>query len=227
MLVLYGRNYVKEMSKREGFLIVTSSWIIFSLIGSIPFMISGSIPSFTNAFFETISGFTGCGASILNNIEELPHGILFWRSITQWIGGLGMVVFTIALLPLLKVTGAVTLYNTESPGLTKEKMTPDVTGTARRLWGIYITLTLILIGLLLLGPMNLFEAVCHSFTAMGTGGYSTKQASIAAFNSPYTEYILTLFCFIAGINFSLLYVLFHGRFNKIFKDEEFRWYFYF
>ncbi|MGL5691847.1 MAG: potassium transporter TrkG, partial [Bacteroidales bacterium] len=116
ILVLYGRNYVKEMSKREGFLIVTSSWIIFSLIGSIPFMISGSIPSFTNAFFETISGFTGCGASILNNIEELPHGILFWRSITQWIGGLGMVVFTIALLPLLKVTGAVTLYNTESPG---------------------------------------------------------------------------------------------------------------
>ncbi|MGL4805450.1 MAG: potassium transporter TrkG, partial [Bacteroidales bacterium] len=104
ILVLYGRNYVKEMSKREGFLIVTSSWIIFSLIGSIPFMISGSIPSFTNAFFETISGFTGCGASILNNIEELPHGILFWRSITQWIGGLGMVVFTIALLPLLKVT---------------------------------------------------------------------------------------------------------------------------
>lgn len=226
-LVSYGKNYVKEMSKREGFLIVTSSWVIFSLIGSIPFMLSGSIPSFTNAFFETISGFTGCGASILNNIEELPHGILFWRSITQWIGGLGMVVFTIALLPLLKVTGAVTLYNTESSGLTKEKMTPDVTGTARRLWGIYITLTLILIGLLLLGPMNLFESICHSFTAMGTGGYSTKQASIAAFNSPYTEYILTIFCFIAGINFSLLYVLFHGRINKIFKDEEFRWYFYF
>lgn len=227
IMMLFGRKHTKELSKKEGFLIVSSSWLLFSLIGSVPFMISGSIPGFTNAFFETISGFTGTGASILNNIEELPHGILFWRSITQWIGGMGMVVFTIALLPLLKVTGAVTLYNTEAPGLTKDKMTPNITGTARRLWGMYITLTLILTGLLLLGPMNLFEAICHSFTAMGTGGYSTKQASIAAFNSPYTEYMLTLFCFIAGINFSLLYVLYHGKMKKMFKDEELRWYFIF
>ncbi len=227
VLLYGGKNYNNDMRKREGFLIVSLTWILFSLFGSLPFLISGSIPVFTNAFFESISGFTGCGASILNDIESLPHGILFWRSITQWIGGMGMVVFTIALLPLLKVRGAVTLYNTEAPGLTKEKMTPNITNTARKLWLMYVSLTVILVGLLLLGPMNLFDAICHSFTAMGTGGYSTKQASIAAFNSRYIEYILTLFCFIAGINFSLLYVICKGKIKRIYYDEEFRWYFYF
>ncbi len=222
-----GRNYDSDLRKREGFLIVSLTWIIFSTFGTLPFILSGSITNFVDAFFESISGFTGCGASILNDIESLPHGVLFWRSITQWIGGMGMVVFTIAILPLLKVRGAVTLYNTEAPGLTKEKMTPNIAGTARKLWLIYVSLTGVLAGLLLLGPMNLFDAVCHSFTAMGTGGYSTKQASIAYFNSAYVEYIITLFCFIAGINFSLLYVLCKGKFNRLYKDEEFRWYLYF
>ncbi len=227
LLRFTGRNYDNDLRKREGFIIVTLTWIIFSTFGSLPFILSGSITNFTDAFFESISGFTGCGASILNDIESLPHGILFWRSITQWIGGMGMIVFTIALLPLLKVRGAVTLYNTEAPGLTKEKMTPNIAGTARKLWLIYVSLTCILAGLLFLGPMNLFDAVCHSFTAMGTGGYSTKQASIAFFNSPYVEYIITVFCFIAGINFSLLYVLCKGKLGRLYKDEEFRWYLYF
>lgn len=224
MLITFGRGYQRDVGKREGFLIVSLSWLIFSFVGTIPFIVSGSIPQFTNAFFETISGFTGTGASILNNIEELPHGILFWRSITQWMGGMGMVVFTIALIPLLNLTGGCVLYNTESPGLTKDKLTPQITDTARRLWLMYLSLTIIQVVLLLFGPMNLFEAVCHSFTAMGTGGYSTKQASIAAFNSPYTEYILTLFCFIAGINFSLLFLMLFGRFRKAIFNDEFKWY---
>lgn len=227
LLMFAGRKYSSDLGKREGFLIVSLAWVIFSIFGSFPFLLSNSITNFSDAFFESISGFTGCGASILNDIESLPKGILFWRSITQWIGGMGMVVFTIAILPLLKVKGAVTLYNTEAPGLTKEKMTPNIKGTARKLWLMYVTLTCILVGLLLLGPMDLFDAVCHSFTAMGTGGYSTKQASIAFFNSPYTEYILTAFCFIAGINFSLLYVLCKGKFKGLYKDEEFRWYLFF
>ncbi|MGL4411302.1 MAG: TrkH family potassium uptake protein [Bacteroidales bacterium] len=225
ILIFAGRGYSQDIGKREGFLIVTLTWILYSLVGTIPFVLSGSIPSFTNAFFETISGFTGTGASILNNIEELPHGILFWRSITQWMGGMGMVVFTIALIPLLNLTGGCVLYNTESPGLTKDKMTPQVTDTARRLWFMYLALTIIQVLLLLLGPMNLFEAICHSFTAMGTGGYSTKQSSIAAFNSPYTEYILTIFCFIAGINFSLLFLILFGKVKKAIFNDEFKWYF--
>ncbi|MGL4994181.1 MAG: TrkH family potassium uptake protein [Bacteroidales bacterium] len=225
MLIFAGRGYKQDIGKREGFLIVTLTWILYSLVGTLPFMLSGSIPNFTNALFETISGFTGTGASILNNIEELPHGILFWRSVTQWMGGMGMVVFTIALIPLLNLTGGCVLYNTESPGLTKDKMTPQVSHTARRLWFMYLSLTIIQVLLLLLGPMNLFEAICHSFTAMGTGGYSTKQASIAAFNSPYTEYILTIFCFIAGINFSLLFLILFGKVRKAIFNDEFKWYF--
>jgi len=212
----------KTISKREGYIIVSIVWIVFSLFGALPFIISGHIPSFTNAFFETISGFTTTGASILNDIEALPHGLLFWRSMTQWLGGMGIIVLSLAILPIFGI-GGMQLFVAEVPGPTPDKFHPRVKETAKRLWGIYLIFTLLETILLLFGDMNLFEAVCHSFTTMATGGYSTKQASIAAY-SPYVQYIITLFMFLAGTNFALSYYGFHLQFNKIFKNEEFRFY---
>jgi trk system potassium uptake protein TrkH len=212
----------KTISKREGYIIVSIVWIVFSLFGALPFIISGHISSFTDAFFETISGFTTTGASILNDIEALPHGLLFWRSMTQWLGGMGIIVLSLAILPIFGI-GGMQLFVAEVPGPTPDKFHPRVKETAKRLWGIYLIFTLLETILLLFGDMNLFEAVCHSFTTMATGGYSTKQASIAAY-SPYVQYIITLFMFLAGTNFALSYYGFHLQFGKIFKNEEFRFY---
>jgi trk system potassium uptake protein TrkH len=212
----------KTISKREGYIIVSIVWIVFSLFGALPFIISGHISSFTDAFFETISGFTTTGASILNDIEALPHGLLFWRSMTQWLGGMGIIVLSLAILPIFGI-GGMQLFVAEVPGPTPDKFHPRVKETAKRLWGIYLIFTLLETILLLFGDMNLFDAVCHSFTTMATGGYSTKQASIAAY-SPYVQYIITLFMFLAGTNFALSYYGFHLQFDKIFKNEEFRFY---
>jgi trk system potassium uptake protein TrkH len=212
-----------NMGKREGFLIVTLSWIIFSIFGSLPFVISGEIPSYTDAFFETISGFTTTGASILTDIESLPHGLLFWRSMTQWLGGMGIIVLSIAILPFLKL-GNMQLFVAEVPGPAPDKLRPKIKDTAKRLWAIYIIFTAAETILLWAGEMDLFDAVCHSFTTMATGGYSTKNASIAAFSSPYTHYVITAFMIIAGTNFTLAYFGFHGKFKKIVSNEEFRFY---
>jgi len=212
----------KTISKREGYIIVSIVWIVFSLFGALPFIISGYIPSFTDAFFETISGFTTTGASILNDIESFPHGLLFWRSMTQWLGGMGIIVLSLAILPIFGI-GGMQLFVAEVPGPTPDKFHPRVKETAKRLWFIYVIFTISETILLLFGDMNLFDATCHSFTTMATGGYSTKQASIAAF-SPYVQYIITLFMFLAGTNFALSYYGFHFQFNKVFKNEEFRFY---
>lgn len=221
--VFFTRKANNEFGKREGYIIVSSVWIVFSLFGSLPFLLSGAIPNFTNAFFETMSGFTTTGASILNNIEELPHGILFWRSLTQWMGGMGIIVLSLAILPFLGV-GGVQLFSAEVPGLTPDKMHPRVKETAQRLWMIYVGFTVVEVLLLWAGEMNLFDAICHSLTTMATGGYSTKQASIAAFTMPYTHYVITLFMFIAGVNFTLSYFALKFDFKKIIKNEEFKVY---
>ena len=212
----------KTISKREGYIIVSIVWVMFSLFGSLPFVISGHIPSYTNAFFETISGFTTTGASILNDVEALPHGLLFWRSMTQWLGGMGIIVLSLAILPVFGF-GGMQLFIAEVPGPTPDKFHPRVKETAKRLWVIYVIFTLSETLLLTLGEMNLFDAACHSFTTMATGGYSTKQASIAYF-SPYSQYIITLFMFLAGTNFALSYYGMHFQFDKVFKNEEFRFY---
>lgn len=212
----------KTISKREGYILVSIVWVIFSLFGSLPFVISGHIPSYTNAFFETISGFTTTGASILNDVEALPHGLLFWRSMTQWLGGMGIIVLSLAILPVFGF-GGMKLFIAEVPGPTPDKFHPRVKETAKRLWVIYVIFTLSETLLLTLGDMSLFDAVCHSFTTMATGGYSTKQASIAYF-SPYSQYIITLFMFLAGTNFALSYYGMHFQFDKVFKNEEFRFY---
>jgi trk system potassium uptake protein TrkH len=212
----------KTISKREGYIIVSIVWVVFSLFGSLPFVLSGHIPSFTNAFFETISGFTTTGASILNDVEALPHGLLFWRSMTQWLGGMGIIVLSLAVLPIFGI-GGMQLFVAEVPGPTPDKFHPRVKETAKRLWVIYVIFTLSETVLLALGDMSLFDAICHAFTTMATGGYSTQQASIAAF-SPYAQYVITVFMFLAGTNFALSYYALHFQFDKVFKNEEFRFY---
>ncbi|MFP4621013.1 MAG: TrkH family potassium uptake protein [Bacteroidales bacterium] len=215
----------KTITKKEGYIIVSIVWVMFSLFGSLPFVISGEITSYTNAFFETISGFTTTGASILNDVEALPHGLLFWRSMTQWLGGMGIIVLSLAILPIFGI-GGMQLFVAEVPGPTPDKFHPRVKETAKRLWGIYVIFTISEIILLVLGDVHLFDAVCHSFTTMATGGYSTKQASIGHF-SPYVQYIITVFMFVAGTNFALSYYGLHLQLNKIVKNEEFRFYFFF
>lgn len=221
----YFTNWKKaiELNSRDGYVIVTGGWILFSLFGTLPFILTGSIPSFTDAFFETISGFTTTGASILNNIEELSHGVLFWRSLIQWLGGMGIILLTLILLPFLGI-GGMQLFSAEVPSPTPDKLHPHVKDTAKRLWLIYVLFTILETLLLWAGEMKFFDALCHSLTTMATGGYSTKQASIAFWDSAYIHYVITFFMFIAGTNFTLAYLAMHGKFKKVWRDEEFRWY---
>lgn len=213
----------KDIGKREGFIIVALVWVVFSFFGTLPYLISNSIPNFTNAFFETISGFTTTGSSILDDIESLPHGILFWRSISQWLGGMGIIVLSLAILPVFGI-GGMQLFVAEVPGPAPDKISPRIRQTAKTLWVIYLGFTLIETLLLWIGGMNFYDAICHSFTTMATGGFSTKQASIAHWDSPFIQYTVTLFMFLAGTNFTLSYLALKGNFKSALKDEEFRYY---
>ncbi|MFA8449675.1 MAG: TrkH family potassium uptake protein, partial [Bacteroidales bacterium] len=225
LLFFLTRKQAKRViGKREGYLIVGLSWVVASLFGSIPFMISGYIPSFTDAFFETISGFTTTGASVLTDIESVSKGILFWRSMTHWIGGMGIIVLTVAIFPVLGI-GGMQLFAAEMPGPTPDKLHPRITETAKRLWYIYILLTVLEIIFLMLGDMSFFDSVCHSFATVATGGFSTKNDSAAGF-SPYIQYVITVFMFLAGTNFSLHYFALNRQFSKLRNNEEFRVYFY-
>ncbi|MBP1677507.1 MAG: Trk system uptake protein TrkH [Bacteroidetes bacterium] len=221
--VLLGRKASPQIGKREGSVIVTMTWLLFSCVGMMPFVLSGSIPSVTDAFFETMSGFTTTGASVLNNIEELPHSILFWRSTTHWIGGLGIIVISMALLPVFGFSGMY-IFSAEATGPTKDKIHPKISETAKRLLGIYVVLTLSETILLKVAGMSWFDAVCHSFATIATGGFSTRQSSIGAYNSPAIEYIVIFFMIFSGINFSLYYFLFKQKIAKVFHNEEFRVY---
>ena len=218
------RTTRKTINKREGFVVVTFTWVFISLFGTLPFLISGSISSFTDAFFETMSGFTTTGASVLTDIESLPKGILFWRSMTHWIGGMGIIVLSVAILPFLGI-GGMQLYAAEMPGVTKDKLHPQITQTAKRLWGIYVLFTVVETVLLMAGGMDLFDGLCHSFGTMATGGFSTKNASVAGY-SPYIQYIIIVFMVLAGTNFTLHYLALHGKLRDVWKNEEFRKYIY-
>mgnify|MGYP006094267281 CR=1 FL=1 len=212
-----------EIRKRDGYLIVVGGWICMSLFGCLPFILSDSIPSFTDAFFETMSGFTTTGSTILDDIESLPKAILFWRSMTQWIGGMGIIVLTIAILPLLGI-GGMELFVAESPGPTKDKIHPRIKETAKRLWFIYLSLTIVETIILMCCGLNFFDAINHSMTTTSTGGFSTKQASIAAFNNVYVETVIVVFMLLAGTNFTLLYFGLKFKFKKIVRNDEFKWY---
>lgn len=224
LLLTFGSLKKKaDLRKHEGYIIVSLVWVVFSIFGSLPYIFSNAIPAPSDAFFETMSGFTTTGSSILNNIEDLSHGILFWRSLTQWLGGMGIIVLFLAILPKLGIGGR-ELFIAEVPGPSPDKLTPSIKATARKLWGLYIIFTLVETILLYIGGMNFFDAINHSFTTMATGGYSTKQASIAFYDSAFIEYIIILFMFIAGTNFSLSYSAIIGKPIKLFKDEEFKFY---
>lgn len=223
LFILLGRKSGKGFSRRDSIIIVSISWVVVSAFGMLPFYISGYIPDVTNAFFETISGFTSTGSTILDDIEALPHGLQFWRCMTQWIGGLGIVFFTLAVLPIFGV-GGLQLFAAEASGLSNDKVHPRIGVTARWIWSIYSGLTTLIAGLLWLGGMDLFDSICHAFSTAGTGGYSTKQASIAYYNSPFIEYVISIFMAISGINFMLLLLFVNGKFKKFFQDTELKWY---
>lgn len=218
------RNYKKEIRARESFLIVTMGWLFMALTGTLPYLISGAIPNFTDAFFESMSGFTTTGATILNDVEIVPKGILFWRSFTNWIGGMGMIVLAIALFPLMGI-GGMQLFSAESPGPESNKLSPKIGDTAKWIWLIYLGYTLAETILLKWAGMSFFDAINHAMASLATGGFSTKNASLAYWdNKPLVQYIVTFFMFLGGTNFILGYYGIKGRFRKVFRDEEFRVY---
>ena len=218
------RKAGRNVSRKDGYIVVTVIWIIFSLFGSLPYMLSGYIPSFTDAFYETMSGFTTTGSSILSNIESLPNSLLFWRALTHWIGGLGIVFFTVAVFPIFGL-GDMHLFAAESVGPMRAKLHPRISVTARWILTVYIGLTVIATVAFYAAGMGWFDAVCHSMSAVSTGGFSTKQASIAAFGSPLIEYVTILFMFVGGVSLSLQYLfIFKGRVKELFRDTEFRTY---
>jgi len=214
-----------ELKKRDGYVVVTLGWVTMTLVGALPYTLSGYIPDFTDAFFESMSGFTTTGATILGeDIEALPKGLHFWRAMTHWIGGMGIIVLTIAILPLLGI-GGMQLYAAEVPGPTPDKLTPRVKETAKRLWIIYLGLTFLEVIFLMLGNMNFFESLCHAMATLSTGGFSTRQASVGAF-SAYHQYVIIIFMFLAGTNFALTYAAFRGKPIRLWQNEEFRLYTY-
>jgi trk system potassium uptake protein TrkH len=223
VLLRSGQHHTERFTQKEGFFIVAIAWVLFSIFGMLPYLIYGTTHSVADAFFETMSGFTTTGATMLSNIDEQPHGILFWRSLTQWIGGLGIVVFSLALLPLIG-SGGTQMFNAEVTGVSVDKLRPKIQNTSRRLWGIYIVLTLICFGLFRLGSMETFDSVCHALTTISTGGFSTRQASIGYYHSAYIEYVCAAFLFISSLNFSLFYLAGSGRLRQFWRNEEFRWF---
>ncbi len=224
ILTFLGRGADRKFSRRDGYIIVSVSWVVFSLIGMLPYLLSGHISSITDAFFETMSGFTTTGASVLPDIEALPHGLLFWRSMTQWIGGLGIIFFTIAVLPVFGV-GGVQLFAAEATGPRHNKVHPRIEVTAKWIWSIYVGLTVICAVLFSAGGIEWFDSICHAMCTTATGGFSTRNASVGAFNSAYIEYVTILFMFISGINFTLLFnTIFKRKVRKLFNDTEFHWY---
>ena len=218
-----GRRAESRMGEREGYVIVAMVWVVFSAFGLLPYYLSGQVPSFTDAWFESMSGFTTTGATIIPDLEVITHGLLFWRSLTQWIGGMGIIVLSIAILPIFGLNG-MQLYAAEVSGLTYEKVSPRIADTAKMMWSIYIVLTAVEVLVLWLCGMDVFDAVCHSFSTIATGGFSTHNNSLEFYDSPAIHYTVTFFMFISGINFVLLIYLLRGKARYFFHDEELRWY---
>ena len=222
-MVAGGNITERKLKLRYSYFIVSFSWILASLLGALPYMISGCIPDFSEAIFETCSGFTTTGSTILTEVESLPRSILFWRSLTQWLGGMGIVVLFVALLPNFGIRAQI-IAGAETPGPTVTKISSRFSETAQLLYKAYIVLTAALTILLLLGRMSFFDALCHAMTAMATGGFSTHNEGVIFFHSTYIYWVLTVFMFIAGTNFNLFFFVIRGKVKKMFKDDEFRFY---
>ena len=224
VLYLMGRRHPdKKFTRKDNFLVVALVWVVYSVFGMLPYLIYGTVDNVHSAFFEAMSGFTTTGATALNNIDAQPHGILFWRSLTQWLGGLGIVVFSFALIPVYELKNT-NMFSAEVTGLSVDKLRPKIGDTARRLLGIYIFITSLCLLAFWAGGMSLFDSVCHSMTTIATGGFSTHQDSFSFFNSAYLEYVCIFFMLISGINFSLFYYFSIGRRKIFYKNEELKWY---
>ena len=219
----FSKTEDQSLNKREGYLIVALGWLTMVTFGSLPYLFSGEMGSVTNAFFETMSGMTTTGATILTDIETMPKGILFWRSMTQWIGGMGIIVLTVAIFPLLGI-GGIELFSAEAPGPTSDKIHPRIQETAKRLWLIYVSLTAMLMVILKIAGMSFYDAINHALTTMATGGFSTKNASMAAYDTPAIQYPVILFMFLAGTNYTVTYLAIKGKFDKVWKNDEFKFY---
>jgi trk system potassium uptake protein TrkH len=217
------RNQEKVIGNKEGYIIVTGIWIIFSLFGTLPFIFSGSIPRFGDAFFESISGFTTTGATILTDIESMPRGILFWRGLTQWMGGIGIILISLSVFPVIKSFN-IQIAAVEFSGQPIDKIQPRTIDAAKRLIAIYFFLTLSEIILLIFGGMPFFDAICHAFSTVSTGGFSTRNNGMAAFSTPFIMIVLTIFMFLAGTNMTLIYFGLKGNFKKILRNNEFIFY---
>ncbi len=222
-LVLMVVRGAPDLRVREGFAVVAFGWLVVGLLGAVPYWLSGQIPSFTDAVFESISGFTTTGATILVDIESRSHGTLLWRALTHWLGGMGIVLLALAILPLLGV-GGMQLFRAEVPGPVAERLTPRIRQTAKLLWAVYLLLTVIEVIALMFAGMGPFDAVCHSFATMATGGFSNHSASVGGYATPAVEWIIIVFMFLAGANFSLHYLALTGKWRVHLKDEEFRFY---
>ncbi len=224
LLVYIGRGRERNISRKDGYIVVTLCWVLFSAFGAIPFYLSGVLPSITDAFFETMSGFSTTGATVINNVESIPHSLLFWRAMSHWVGGLGIMFFTVAVFPIFGL-GDINLFAAESTGPMRAKLHPRISVAARWILTIYVGLTILATLSFYFAGMGKFDAVCHAMSTVATGGFSTKQASIAAFNSPLIEYVVTFFMFLGGVNLSLLYLfLFKARFSSLLRDSEFKVY---
>ncbi len=220
---LLSRSGKQEISHREGFAIVGLGWVTVCLLGAVPYLFAGTFPNFLDAFFESSSGFTTTGATVLDDIEVLPKGILFWRSLTHWLGGMGIILFSMAILPMLGV-GGMQLYRAEVPGPVPDRLKPRIRETAKTLWIVYLLISLVEAVLLMVGGMSLFDSVCHTFGTMATGGFSTRNASIGSYHSAYFDWVITIFMMIAGANFALHYLFLKGRSRRYLHDPEFRFY---
>lgn len=225
LLMLFFKRSPRDLTHRDGFAIVAFGWISVSFFGALPYLLTGTLNSLVDAVFETVSGFTTTGSTVITNIEATSYAILFWRGLTQWLGGMGILLLSLAILPFLGV-GGMQLYKAEVPGPSPDKLRPKISQTARILWEVYLLISALQVLTLLLGGMNLFDSLCHTFTTMATGGFSTKNISIEFYKSPFLEFAITFFMFVAGANFALHYQVIRGNLNAWWRDEEFRLYFF-
>ena len=214
------------LGRRDGLLLASMAWVFFSIFGMLPFLISKTPLNVSEAFFEAMSGFTTTGATVIRDVESCSYGILLWRALTQWIGGLGIILFTLTFIPSLNNSGSLMMFHAEATGITHDKLGARISRTAKLLWGLYALLTIVLILMLLAGPMNFFDSVCHAFTAISTGGFSTHNESIAGFNSPYTKSVLTIFMFIGGVSFGLIIMAIKNKWSDFWRNDVFRTYVY-
>lgn len=221
-MLLAGRRAEKRVGEREGYVIVATVWIVYSLFGMLPFWLSGALPELVNAWFETMAGFTTTGATVIRDVTAMTHSILLWRALMQWIGGMGIIVLSVAILPMFGL-GGMQLYSAEVTGVSYEKLSPRIADTAKHMWLTYIALTIIQIALLNLEGMTIFDSICHSLSTISTGGFSTRNDSMISDNAAI-QWTTAVFMFLSGLNFTQLIYLFRGKGQRLFRDEETRWY---